>query len=134
MRKTILQPYQSCCVQKTALKKHQIFEKQDYNFENRPSCKGYIQQKWPVWVKKLKLAKTCKNDSTTTLGLFCAKKNGLNKQLIFEKETNFENRPSCKDYSLCKGYSVYKMISLGQKLIQPKTCEKPFFNHIGIVL
>ena len=30
----------------------------------------------------------------------------------------------------CKGYSPWKMVSLGQKIKLPKTCEKRFFKHI----
>ena len=37
-------------------------------------------------------------------------------------------------YSPCKGYSLCKMVSLGQKLGMPKTCEKPFYKNIGVVL
>ena len=42
------------------------------------------------------------------------------KPLIFEKWDSFENLqkwPQCKAYSLCK------MVSLGQKLKMPKTCD-----------
>ena len=34
----------------------------------------------------------------------------------------------------CKGYSLCKMVSLGQKLKIPKTCEKRFYKNIGVVL
>ena len=30
----------------------------------------------------------------------------------------------------CKGYSPCKMVSLGQKIKLPKTCEKLFYKHI----
>ena len=33
-----------------------------------------------------------------------------------------------------KGYSLCKMVSLGQKLKMPKTCEKPFYKNIKVVL
>ena len=33
-----------------------------------------------------------------------------------------------------KGYSLPKMVSLGQKLKMPKTCEKPFYKSIRVVL
>ena len=39
-----------------------------------------------------------------------------------------ENWPQCKGYSLCK------MVSFGQKIKLPKTCEKRFFKHITDVL
>ena len=50
------------------------------------------------------------------------------------KKDNFENRPSTKGYSPCQGYSLGKMVSLGQKLKIPKTCEKPFHNTSTVVL
>ena len=49
---------------------------------------------------------------------------------IFQKSENFENQPSCKGYSPCKGYRFCQMVSLGQKIKMPKTCEKPFYKNI----
>ena len=74
-----------------------------------------------------------KNRSRRTLELFCAKNRSLKHQ-IFKKWDDFENRPSCKGYSPCKGYSLCKMVSLGQKLKMLKTCEKPFYKMIVVVL
>ena len=73
-----------------------------------------------------KCQKHAKNHSTIILELFCAK--------IFKKWDNHENEPSCKGYNPCKGYSLCKMVSLGQKLKMQKTCEKPFYNNIRVVL
>ena len=39
-----------------------------------------------------------------------------------------------KDYSPCKGYSLCKMVSLGQKLKMPKTCEKLLFRNIRVIV
>ena len=111
---------------KTRWKKHQIFEKWDH-FENRPLWKGYRLCKMVRLAQKLKWPKTCKKDSTSTLELFCAK-NRWKKHQIFEKWDHFENRLSCKGYRLCK------MVSLGQKFKGPKTCEKPFYKHVRVVL
>ena len=83
--------------------------------------------------QKLKMPKTCQNDSTRTLELFCAK-NRSKKHKIFEKWDHFENRPSCKGYSPSKGYSLCKMVSLDQKLKMPETCEKRFHKNIRVVL
>ena len=54
-------------------------------------------------------------------------KNGLEKQLIFEKWEPFENG---QKRSQCKGYSPCKIINLGQKMKLPKTCEKRFYKHV----
>ena len=113
-------------------KKHHIFKEWD-DFENRPSCKGYSPCKEYSLCKmvslgqKLKRPKHAKNHSTRILKLFCAK-NCSKKHQIFEKWDDFENRPSCK------GYSLSKMVSLGQKLKMPKTCDKPFYKIIRVVL
>ena len=56
MRKTILQDYKSCSVQKNRSKKHQIFQKLG-NFEYRPSCIGYSPCKMVSLGQKLKNAK-----------------------------------------------------------------------------
>ena len=101
--------------------------------EMRPFWKSAILQsaidfaKWSVWVKNSNGQKRAKKDSTSTLELFCAK-NRCKKHQIFEKWDHFENRPSCKGYRLCK------MVSLGQKLKWPKTCEKIFYKHVRVVL
>ena len=60
MSKSSLQIIYSCSVQKTAQKKHQIFEKWEH-FENRPSCKGYSPCKIITLAQKLQFQKTCQN-------------------------------------------------------------------------
>ena len=60
--------------------------------------------------------------------------NRSKKHQIFQKLDDFENRPSCKGYSSCTGYRLCKMVSLGQKLKMPETCEKPFYKNIRVVL
>ena len=89
--------------------------------------------KWSVGVKNWKCEKHDRNDPKRILKLFCAK-NRSKKHQILEKWDKFENRPFCKGYSPCKGYSLCKMITLGQKLKMPKTCEKPFYKNIKVVL
>ena len=89
--------------------------------------------KWSVWVKNSKYQRHAKNHSTRSFELFCAK-NRSKKPQILKKWDNFENRQSCKSYSPFKGYSLYKMVSLGQKLKIPKTCEKPFYKILRVVL
>ena len=111
---------------KNRCKKHQIFEKWDH-FEIRPSCKGYRLSKMVSLGQNSRDQKRAKNDSTSTLELFCAK-NRLKKHQIFEKWDHFENRPSCKGYRLCK------MVSLGQKFKWPETCEKWLCKHVRVVL
>ena len=54
-----------------------------------------------------------KNDSTSTLELFCAKSR-CKKHQIFEKIDQFENRPSCKGYDFAK-WSAWLKNSNGQK-------------------
>ena len=73
--------------------------------------------KWSVWVTNSNGQKRARNDSKSTLELLCAK-NRLKKHQIFAKWDHFDNRPSWKCYRFCK------IVSLGQKLKWPKTCEK----------
>jgi len=58
-------------------------------------------------------------------------KNGSKKQLILEKSMSFESE---QKWPQCKGYSPCKILSLGQKMKFPKTCEKRFYKHIKVVL
>ena len=53
------------------------------------------------------------------------------KILIFEKRDYFENWQKSPQ---CKGNSLYKMVSLGQKLNMPKTCDKRLYKKIRLVL
>ena len=52
--------------------------------KNGHNAKAIAHTKYSVWVQKLNCLKHAKNNSTNTLKLFYAK-NGLKKQLIFEK-------------------------------------------------
>ena len=61
-----------------------------WKLENWPQCKGYSLCKMVSLGQKIKLPKTCKNLSTSTLQTFYAK-NSSKKQLIFEKWDDFEN-------------------------------------------
>ena len=124
-------------MQKTAPKKHQIFEKWD-DFENRPSCKGYSPCKgyslctMVILGQKLKMRKTCERPFNKNIRVVLCKKplqknTKYSRNELFWKSTILQRRP-------CKGYSLWKMVSLGQKLKMPKTCEKLFHNDIRVVL
>ena len=82
--------------------------------------------KWSVWLKNSNGQKRAKNDSGSTLELFCAK-NRLKKYNIREM------RPFWKS-AILKGYRLCKMVSLVQKFKWPKTCEKRFYKHVRVVL
>ena len=71
--------------------------------------------------------KRAKNDSTSTLELFCVK-NRWKKHQIFEKWDQFQNRPPCK------GYRLSKMVSLAEKLKWLKTYQKRFYKQVRVVL
>ena len=113
-------------MQKTA-GKNTIYSRNETILKIGHLAKAIEFAKWSVWVKKSKGQKRAKNDSTSTLELFCAK-NRLKKHQIFEKWDHFENRPSWKGYRFCK------MVSFGQKFKWPKTCEKMFYKHVRVVL
>ena len=85
-----------------------------------PLCNGYSLCKMLSLDQKLKLPKTCQNDSRSTLELFYAK-NGTPKQLIIDKRDDFK---ICQKCPLWKGYSLCKMLSLDQRLKLPKTRKK----------
>ena len=82
-------------------------------------AKAIAFAKWSVWVKNYKCQKHAKHRSNRTLELFCAN-NRSKKTANIREMIGFQNRLSCKGYRLCK------MVSLGQKIKMPKTCEKPF--------
>ena len=124
--KTILQGRYTCSVQKTA-GKNTKYSRNETIFKISYLARAIDFAKWSVGLEKSKGQKRAKNDSTSTLELFCAK-NRWKKHQIFEKWDHFENWPSCKGSRLCK------MVSLGQKFKWPKTCEKRFYKHVRVVL
>ena len=126
MRKTFLRARYSCSVQKTAAKNTK-YSRNETILKIGHLAKAIDFAKWSVWLRNSNGQKRGKNDSATTLGLFCAK-NQWKKHQIFEKWDHFENLPSCK------GYRLGKMVSLGQNFKWPKTCEKRFYKHVRVVL
>ena len=96
-------------------------------------CKGYSLYIMDILGQKLKMPKTCKNPFYKNITVVLCKK-PLKKSPNNEEWDNFENQPSCKGYSPWEGYSLCKIVSLGQKLKMPKTCVKPFWKNIKVVL
>ena len=99
-----------------------MIEKREHfkNGEKWAPCKGYSPCKILSFGQKIILPKTCKNVSINTLELFYAK-NGCKKQLILKKLEHFKNGqkwPQCKDYSPCK------ILGVGQKIEEPRTCKQ----------
>ena len=113
-------------MQKTA-GKNTIYSRNEFILRLGHLVKGIDFAKWSVCLKNSNGQKRARNDSTSTLELFCAK-HRWKKHQIFEKWDHFETRPSCKGYRLCK------MVSLAQKFKWPKTCEKRFYKHVRVVL
>ena len=122
MRKTAVEAHYSCIMQKTAPKKQLIFEKWDHfeNCQKWPQSKGYSLCKMVSLGQKFKMPKTCDKRLYKHIRLVLCKKR-------LQKAANiWEMRPSWKlqKWPLCKGYSLCKVVSLGQKLKMPKTCDK----------
>ena len=97
--------------------------------KNGHNAKAIAHAKYSLWVKKLKLPKTCEKRFYKHIRVVLCKKNGSKKQLIFEKWEHFENG---QKWPQCKGYSPCKILTLGQKIKLPKTCEKRFYKHIKL--
>ena len=116
---------------KNGSKKQLIFEKWDHfeNWQKWPQCKGYSLCKMVSLGPKLKMPKACDKRLYKHIRLVLCK-NGSKKELIFEKWDHFEN---WQKWPQCNGYSLCKMVSLGQKLKMPKTCDKRLYKHIRLV-
>ena len=72
MRKTILRAHESCSVQETA-HKNTKYSTNESIFKMGHLAKAIDFAKLSVWVKNENGQKYAKNDSTSTLELFCAK-------------------------------------------------------------
>ena len=81
---------------------------------------------------KIKMPKTRKESFYKTIRVVLCK-NPLETTPNIREMRQLGNRPSSKGYGTCKGYRLCKMVSLGQKLKMPKTCEKSFYKTIGVV-
>ena len=95
-----------------------------------PLSKGYSLCKMVSLGQKLKMPKTCDKRLYKTIRLVLCKKR-------LQKAANiWEMRPFWKlaKMPLSKGYSLCKMVSLGQKLKMPKTCDKRLYKTIRLVL
>ena len=127
MSKSILQFIYSCSVQKTAPKKHQIFEKWEH-FQNRPSCKTYSLCKIVTLAQKLKFQKTCQNPFYKSFTVVLCKK-------PLQKTPNIrEMRAFSKSAIMQRLYSPCKILNLAQKLKFQKTSHNPFYKSFTVVL
>ena len=72
MRKRILRAHESCSVQKTA-SKNTKYSTNESILKMGHLAKAIDSAKWTVWVKNKNGHKHAKNDSTSTLELFCVK-------------------------------------------------------------
>ena len=64
----------------------------------------------------------------------CSLQKTARKNTKYWRKKHLQNRPYSRGYSSCKGYSLCKMVSFGQKLKMPKTCNKPFYKNTRVVL
>ena len=92
-------------------------------------AKAIAFAKWSVFGQKLKMPKTCEKPFYKNIKVFLCKKTARKNTKYSTNKTSFKI-----GHSPCKGYSLCKMVSLGQKLKMPKTCEKPFYKNIKVFL
>ena len=92
-----------------------------------PQCKGYSPCKILKLGQKIKLPKTCDKCFYKHIKVVLCKRQ-------LEKAANIRKTRAFLKWPQCKGYSPYKILSLGQKMKLPKTCEKRFYKHIKVVL
>ena len=117
---------------KNGYKEKQSSEKWEHveNGQKWPQCKGYSACKILSLGQKIKLPKTCEKCFHKHIKVVLCKKQLKEKQLS-EKWEPFENG---QKWPQCKAYSPCKILSLGQKIKLPKTCENRFYKLIKVVL
>ena len=84
--------------------------------------------------QKLKMPKICEKLLYKNITVVLRKKALEKTPNIGEMRPFLKSASSGKGYSPWKGYSPCKMVSFGQKLKMPKTCEKPFYSNLTVVL
>ena len=113
MPQKFLQTHYRRSRQKNGSKKHFILGKRDHfeNWKNGHNEKAIALAKWWVWVKKIKLPKTCEKrfykHITDVLGT-----KRLRETLCIREMRGFWK---LEKWPQCKGYSTCKMVSLGEK-------------------
>mgnify|MGYP006896146341 CR=1 FL=1 len=134
MPKTSLRAHYRRSMQKNGSKNHLIFQKSD-DFESwknghyaKALCKGYSLCKMVSLGQKIKLPKTSeKRFYKHITDVLCKKR--LQKALNMRKMRQFWK---LEKWPLRKG--LWKMVSLGQKIKLPKTCQKRLYERIRGVL
>ena len=101
-----------------------------WKLEKWPQCKGYSLCKMVSLGEKIKWPKRFEKPFYKHIkDVLCRKR--LQKTLIIREMRRFLKLEKWPQW---KGYSPCKMVSLGQKIEWPKTCEKLFYKHITDVL
>ena len=98
------------------------------NDQKWPQYKGYSPCKILTFSQKTKLLETCGKHFQKHIKVVLCKRRleetaNIRKMRAFCSE-NGEKWPQCNGYSPCK------LLTLGQKIKFPKTCEKQFYKHI----
>ena len=97
-------------------------------------AKAIAPAKWSVWDKNQKCQKHAKDQSTSTLNLFCAKKSAAKKNKYSSNEITLKIGHLPKAIAQVKARAFPKWSVWVKKLKMPKTCRKPFYQSIKVVL
>ena len=90
--------------------------------KNGHNTKAIAHAKYSVWIKKLKLPKTCEKRFYKHIKVVLCKKGLLKTANIWKMRTFSKDQK----WPQCEGYRQCKILSLDQKIKLAKTCEKRF--------
>ena len=80
------------------------------------------------------MAKTCEKPFYKNIRVVLCKKALEKNTKYLRNETILKIGHLAKAIAHAKAIAFCKMVSLGQKLKMPRTCEKPFYKNIRVVL
>ena len=103
---------------KNPSKKNQILEKWRH-FQSRPSCKGYSPCKILTLSQTLKFQNTCQNQFYKSFRVVLCKKPLL-------KTPNIRDMRAFSKSAIIQRLYPCRILTLGQKLKFPNTCQNPF--------
>ena len=84
--------------------------------------------------QKLQMPKLCEKPVYSTSNLFCAKKSAAKKNKYFSNDTTLKIGHLAKAIAQVKARAFPKWSVWVKKLKMPKTCKRPFYQNIKVVL
>ena len=99
--------------------------------KNGHNANAIAYANYSLWVKKQNCLKHATNGFYKNIRVVLCQKTAPKNSQYSKNKSIYENG---QKWPQCKGYSPCKILSLGQQMKLPKTCEKRLYKHNRVVL